>query len=189
MRATNTAIAYTYTRACVIGLIVKGDMYWKYDVTAGQVEDGYPKKYGSTKLFPGVPAGLDAAVAHPSNGKNVYFFKGDEYWRYDMTKGAVDKGYPHTYGNSTWPGVPANVDAAMSHWSDHTSIFFFKGSEHWKYNYAKTALYPGYPKPFGTGTGYFEGVPSGLAAGFNRCGPEGPPQFGAGCEFMLPSKY
>ena len=165
----------------------KGSQYWKYDLAAAAVEAGYPKAYGgSTKLFPGVPADLDAALSHPSDGKSVYFFKGSQYWKYDMSTTAVVGGYPKTYGNGTslWPGVPHGVDAAVAHWSDGVSVFFFKGSQVWMYDVAASKLYDGYPKAYGAGTGNFEGVPSGLAAAFNRCGVDGPPQFGASCEIQ-----
>jgi hypothetical protein len=106
-----------------------------------------------------------------------------KYWKYDMTTSSVMNGYPHAYGNTSfWSGVPADVDAAISHWSDGQSVFFFKGSQFWKYDIIAAALYPGYPKLFGKSTGNFEGVPSGLSTGFSRCGLAGPPQFGASCE-------
>ena len=167
----------------------KGNRYWKYNLMASAVEPGYPHAYGGdTKRFPGVPADLDAAVSHPYDGKSVYFFKGDRYWKYDMTTGRVMHGYPIVYGKtSTWHGIPADVDAAMSHWSDGASVFFFKGSVFWKFNVIAGALYPGYPKAFGNNKGgagrSFGGVPRSMAAGFNRCGPFGSPQFGASCRY------
>ena len=99
---------------------------------------------------------MDAAAAHPNDGKSVYFFKGDRYWKYDMTEGALYPGYQggKPYGGETgaWPGIPSDVDAALSHWSDGTSVFFFKGNMHWKYDITTASLDPAYPKPFGTGT-------------------------------------
>ena len=173
----------------------KGNRYWKFDTLGNALEPGFPPSgnpYGSTSKFPGVPAGLDAAVSHPNDGKSIYFFKNSEYWKYDMGAGAVIHGYPKAYGGSTglWPGIPANVDAAMPHWNDGTSIFFFKGGLVYKYNIHSGASDQGYPRPYGTGTGGggsegdllvdFQGVPHNLSAGgFNRCGETGPPQFGA----------
>ena len=151
---------------------------------ASKVERGYPAVYGTTNRFPGIPADLDASASHPNDGASVYFFKGKRYWKYDMATGRVLQGYPRTYGAGTtyFPGIPAHVDAAMSHWSDGASIFFFKGSQVYKYDYVAGALYPGYPAQFGPGEKHFTGVPSGMAANFNRCGASGPPQFGARCE-------
>ena len=110
----------------------KGNHYWKFDTLGNKVERGFAPNghpYGNTSDFPGVPAGLDAAVSHPSDGKSVYFFKNTEYWKYDMAVGAVVHGYPKPYGGSTglWPGIPASVDAAMPHWNDGFSIFLLQG--------------------------------------------------------------
>jgi hypothetical protein len=82
---------------------------------------------------------------------------------------------------STSQGIPADLDAAISHWSDGESVYLFKGSQYYRYSLAKNALLAGYPKSYGTGTGNFEGVPIGLAAGVSRCGSSGPVQFGASC--------
>lgn len=163
----------------------KGNHYWKFDTLRNSVEPGFPpsgRPYGNTLDFPKVPAGLDAAVSHPSDGKSIYFFKNSEYWKYDMAVGAVISGYPKPYGGSTglWPGIPASVDAAMPHWNDGSSIFFFKGGLVYKYNIHSAASEQGYPRPYGTGTEDFQGVPHNLSAGgFNRCGETGPPEFGA----------
>jgi hypothetical protein len=162
----------------------QGSQYWKYSITDGSVLPGYPLTYGTgTGFWPGVPASPDAALSHPSDGRSVYFFKGSQYWKYDMVTAALVPGYPQTYGTGTgnWPGVPSNLDAAISHWSDGTSAYFFKGSQYWKYSIGTGSLYAGYPKAYGAGTGNFEGVPAGLSAGVNRCGASGPVQFGAGC--------
>jgi hypothetical protein len=143
---------------------LEGPQIWKFDVLGNSVEPGFPPDgapYGSTSYFPGVPAGLDAAVSHPNDGKSIYFFKQSEYWKYDMSVGAVVHGYPKPYGGSTglWPGIPASVDAAMPHWNDGVSIFFFKGRLVYKYNIDSGASEQGYPRPYGTGTEDFQGVP------------------------------
>ena len=160
----------------------KGNQYWKFDTLGNSVESGYPAVYGNTSDFPGVPAGLDAAVSHPTDGKSIYFFKNSEYWKYDTAVGAVLHGYPKKYGGSTglWPGIPDSVDAAMPHWDDGVSIFFFKGRQVYKYQLGQNVVEQGYPRPYGTGTEDFQGVPHNLSAGgFNRCGETGPPQFDA----------
>jgi hypothetical protein len=164
----------------------KGNQYWQFHTVTNSIGRGYPAVYGNTSDFPGVPAGLDAAVSHPIDGRSIYFFKGSEYWKYDMAVGAVLHGYPKPYGGSTgaWPGIPASVDAAMPHWNDGVSIFFFKGRQVYKYQLDQNVVEQGYPAPYGTGTENFRGVPHNLSAGgFNRCGESGPPQFGAkGCK-------
>ena len=66
-------------------------------------------------------------MSHVSDGKSVYFFKGDQYWKYDMSAGALYSGYPTVYGNGTgnWPGIPESLDAAVPQWSDGKSVYLF----------------------------------------------------------------
>jgi phospholipase C len=161
----------------------KGSQFWMYDLLQAKGLAGYPRSFPSPGNFPGAPTSPDAALSHPSDGKSVYFFKGASYWKYDLASGAMVAGYPKTYGAGTgrWSGIPADLNAAISHWSDGKSVYLFKGTQYYKYDLDKDALLPGYPRAYGTGTGHFEGVPAGLAAGVNRCGSSGPVQFGAGC--------
>ncbi len=77
----------------------------------------------------GVPANPDTAVHHP-NG-NIYFFKGDRYWRYNPTTFQVDKANARI-GIDGWAGVPHNLDAALLHPSNG-KIYFFKGDCYYRY--------------------------------------------------------
>lgn len=77
-----------------------GDKYWVFkEVTA---EPGYPRslvEMGSTLPEEGV----DAALRWEPVGK-TYFFKGDQYWRYNEDKHTTDPGYPKPI--AVWKGIP-----------------------------------------------------------------------------------
>ena len=98
----------------------RGDRYLRYDVATDTVDDGFPlPTAGSWAGFAeaGFATGIDAAV-NWGNGK-AYFFRGDEYLRYDIAGDAVDDGYPLPVAGN-WPGLAeagvAAPDAAVA-WS------------------------------------------------------------------------
>jgi hypothetical protein len=120
--------------------------YVWYDSCANAVPSG-----GS---FPGLPPDLDAAVPHNNDGKSVYFFKGSQYWKFDLLALAVEDGYPKVYGNtSLFPGVPHDLDAAVSHQSDGRHVYFFKGDQYWRFDLDAGTMDSGYPSPLQAGWG------------------------------------
>ncbi|XP_061115055.1 matrix metalloproteinase-19-like [Conger conger] len=70
-------------------LFFKGCSYWQLDELAYATFDTRPKPTG--ELFPGVPSNLDAALSWTDS--NIYFFKGDQYWRINKQL-KVESGYP-----------------------------------------------------------------------------------------------
>ncbi len=82
----------------------KGSQYIRYDVKADRADSGYPKPINS-ETWPGIiwTDGVDDVVSW-GNGK-AYFFKGNQYIRYDVKADRADSGYPKPVDNSTWPGV------------------------------------------------------------------------------------
>ncbi|ODM96442.1 Matrix metalloproteinase-14 [Orchesella cincta] len=78
-------------------------------------------------VFYGLPGHLDAAATY--KGK-TYFFKGDQYWRYDNRK--IDGDFPRKISEG-FPGIPNNLDAAFT-WSGDENIYFFKGDKYWGFN-------------------------------------------------------
>ena len=57
------------------------------------------------------PTGVDAALNW--DGKYIYFFKGEEYLRYNFSSDKVGKGYPKKISEG-WKGLPgSNLDAAF----------------------------------------------------------------------------
>jgi hypothetical protein len=93
---------------------------------------------------------------------HVYFSKGAQYWKYDLAAAKVLPGYPMPFPSpGHFMGAPTSPDAALSHPFDGKSIYFFKNSSYWKYDFSTGAMVAGYPRTYGTGTGRWEGE-SGL---------------------------
>ncbi|MFN8442083.1 MAG: hemopexin repeat-containing protein [Caldilineaceae bacterium] len=83
---------------------------------------------------------IDAATTW-SNGK-TYFFKGDEYIRYDIMTDQADPGYPGKICEG-WSGLwESDIDAVMTWPSGKT--YFFKDDEYIRYDIATDQADPGY---------------------------------------------
>jgi len=99
--------------------------------------------------LPSELANMDAALQWARNGK-VYFFKGNQYWRYDTVRKSVDIRYPK-YIADGWRGVvPDNIDAAVQ-WKNHKS-YFFKGLNYNAiddYSVTVPRVEPPYPRKIG----------------------------------------
>uniref|UniRef100_A0A8C2WNJ2 Matrix metallopeptidase 19 n=1 Tax=Cyclopterus lumpus TaxID=8103 RepID=A0A8C2WNJ2_CYCLU len=70
-------------------VFIKGSEHWQWDELKYTDLSLYPKPL--SMLFTGVPSSPDAAFTW-TNG-NIFFFKGDEYWRVNKLL-SVDRGYP-----------------------------------------------------------------------------------------------
>jgi len=134
----------------------RGNRYVRYDIKADRVDPGYPKPING-ETWPGVPwtDGIDAAV-NWGNGK-AYFFRGNQYVRYDIKADRVDPGYPKPINGETWPGVPwmDGIDAAVN-WGNGKA-YFFRGNQYVRYDIKADRVDPGYPKPINGET--WPGVP------------------------------
>lgn len=62
--------------------------------------------------FPTTVKRIDAAFVWLRNNR-IYFFAGDQYWRYDASRRILETGYPRLIRDA-WIGVPTPVDAAIS---------------------------------------------------------------------------
>ncbi len=84
--------------------LFKGNKYIRFDVEEDKVDSGYPKliKTGWVGFPDSFASGIDAAILWP-NGK-AFFFKGDEYIRFDINTDKVDPGYPKSIVDN-WPGL------------------------------------------------------------------------------------
>lgn len=81
------------------------------------------------------------------NGK-IYFFKGDEYVRFDASTKKMDAGYPRKI-KSAWKGLWADgIEAAMVD-SFNGKAYFFKGSQYIRYDIKADHADAGYPLPIG----------------------------------------
>lgn len=77
-----------------------GDRYWVFKEVAA--EPGYP--HSLVEMGSSLPKeGIDTALRWEPVGK-TYFFKGDQYWRYNEEKQATDPGYPKPI--AVWKGIP-----------------------------------------------------------------------------------
>jgi hemopexin len=90
----------------------------------------------------------------------VYFFKGDQYLRYDIAADRVDPGYPLPIAGH-WPGLwTDHIDAGVV-WPNGKA-YFFRGSQYIRYDIATDKADPGYPADIKSG---WPGFPSDFAAG------------------------
>lgn len=81
---------------------------------------------------------------YPPFNFKAYFFRADEYIRYDIFKDRADELYPKKI-KGYWPGVWAEgIDSAVA-WPNN-KVYFFKGSEYIRYDFNKDKADPGYPK-------------------------------------------
>ena len=112
-----------------------GNQYSRYDVGTAKIGDGYPLTI-SGNFANGWPQSWSSIDAAANIGaEKVYFFKGNQYLRYDTKSGKVDNGYPLAIqGNfcNNWPSGWANVDAAVN--LENGNIYFFRGRDYIRYN-------------------------------------------------------
>jgi hypothetical protein len=99
----------------------------------------YPRKIADG--WPGLwTQDIDAAVLW-NNGK-IYFFKGNQYMRYDVASAKVDPDYPRSI-SLNWQGLwPGDIDAAVL-WNNGTA-YFFKGAKYVRYDVASGKVDPHY---------------------------------------------
>ena len=120
----------------------KGSRYYTYDrvLNARLLEEGsiYDKFRGLGRDVTKV----DAAFIWKKNGR-MYLFAGDDYYRYDESRGRIDYGYPRKI-NAAWNGVPDNVDAVFIWRNEKT--YFFKGNQFYRMDDSTISVQTGYPR-------------------------------------------
>ena len=127
----------------------KGDEYVSFDLYKNYFDWGYPQKISQSEWF-NFPEqfhqGIDAGVIW-ADGK-AFFFRGNEYIRYDLYKNQVEFGYPQKLDNGNWMGWPEHfyqgIDAAVL-WNNGKA-YFFKGDEYIRYDIYQEMMDPDYPK-------------------------------------------
>jgi hemopexin len=106
------------------------------------VEPAWPKDIASHWTGLAWDRDIDAAV-NWGDGK-VYFFKDDQYVRYDVASDRAEPGWPKRIRDH-WPGLwQRDIDAAVNWWNG--KAYFFKGAEYVRYDIAADAVDAGYPK-------------------------------------------
>ena len=73
-------------------------------------------------------------------GDTSYVFVGNDYSK--MIDDDIAPGYPRKISEN-WPGLPGNIDAAVT-WTVKHFTYFFKGDKYWRFNDETPS--PGYPK-------------------------------------------
>lgn len=95
--------------------IFKGSLYWRF--FNGVASSGYPRPISNW----GLPANIDAVFRWTGNDR-IYFFKGDQYYRYNTMTYRIDPGYPRPL--SVWNNVRGPVSAVLDIASNS---YFFSG--------------------------------------------------------------
>ena len=86
---------------------------------------------------------IDDAFYWKGNSK-VYFFRGDEYVRYDTKSEKMDNGFPKKIKDQ-WRGLEifTKIDASLP-WKD--KVYFFSGNQYLRFDFKSNRIDPGYPK-------------------------------------------
>ncbi|KAL1020721.1 hypothetical protein UPYG_G00003780 [Umbra pygmaea] len=138
--------------AIMLGPLRKTYMFSGQYVWTVSDKDGYTKPILISVLWKDLPGSLNAAV-HSQKTNKSYFLKGDKVWRYSRFK--LDIGFPKFLAS-----IPSNVDSALY---VNRKVIFFKGSQYWEWDEARTVDLKKYPKPI---SHLFSGVPYNLDAAF-----------------------
>lgn len=136
--------AHVWTYSQNKAYFFKDHHYWMYDNNKGQIIDGYPRNISTDFRaipgtgFPNIPDHIDS-VFFDRRDSNLYFFKGNLVYGYDVSRGKEGcclPGYPR-YIKKEFPSVvpkfhlPSNLDSVYFSYTDHT-VYFFKGHRFWK---------------------------------------------------------
>ena len=135
----------------------KGNKYFQYDIASDSIDEGFPKKI--SEGWPGVFGdNIDAVAVWPEGSQfegKAYFFKGDQYIRFDIASNCADPGYPQSIGDGNWPGLFEGDIDAVCVWPGGTpyegKAYFFRGDEYIRYDIAADRADPGYPCKIGGG--------------------------------------
>lgn len=126
----------------------KGGRYVRYDWPTGQVDAGYPLNLTEWKLPPEFVAGIDAAVnGWGSFAGKAYFFKDNQYVRYDWASESVDLDFPRELSKWELPSpCSLQVDAALEGqgaWAN--KAYFFHHGVYVRYDWASETCDAGFP--------------------------------------------
>ncbi|XP_016065992.1 PREDICTED: matrix metalloproteinase-21 [Miniopterus natalensis] len=128
----------------------RNSWYWLYENRNNRTRYGDPIPILTG--WHGVPAqGIDAVVHIWTWRRDErYFFKGNQYWRYDsdrdqaLTEDEHGKGYPRLISEG-FPGVPSPLDTAFYDRRKQL-IYFFKGSLVFAFDVNRNQVLSSYPK-------------------------------------------
>lgn len=106
--------------------------------------------------FPHVSAPIDASLYW--NGY-LFLFKENTYWKYKnkrlITNKTIQEGFK---------GLPKGPFDDVFKWNINKKIYFFRGSQYWKYDSRIGRVTDGYPKPISL---HWKGIPNDIDAAFS----------------------
>lgn len=150
------------------GYFFRGSQYLRYDYGDDLPDAGYPKDIAAN--WHGLPQGFRSSFDATVNGQKgfagkLYFFKGDQYVRYDWATDRTDPGYPKPIV-ANWHGLPAgftsSFDSAVTGKGPFSGkAYFMKGNQYIRYDWATDRTDPGYPRPI---AGNWPGLPTGFTS-------------------------
>ncbi|MVN75093.1 hypothetical protein GO988_02010 [Hymenobacter sp. HMF4947] len=144
------------------------NQYVRYDWQPGQDRAEFgtvltAPAWNMPPLFADNPDGMLDGQG-PYQGK-VYFFKGNQYSRYDWAGNCQDAGYPQALSAWGLQGAFASIDACMNGQLGYAPYaYFLKGSQYMRYEWATDRLSEGYPRPL---TAW--GLKGAFASGIDAC--------------------
>ena len=135
----------------------KGNKYIRYDISSDCADAGYPKTINDDTWeglkFSDGSRRVDAAF-YTGAGK-IYFFRGNEYIRFDIGDDEADFDDPRNITfetKGTWPGLrfsstPTTIDAAFFSGTMSRKAYFFKGNQYIRYDLGDDCADEDYPRP------------------------------------------
>lgn len=121
------------------GYFFEGNQYFGYDWKTDEIDYGYPLALTAWKLTGSFASGVDAALngAGKYAGK-AYFFKGNQYTRYDWKTNSIDAGFPAALSLWNLPapfssGVKATTNGQLKYAG---KAYFFRGNQYVRYDWA-----------------------------------------------------
>jgi len=127
--------AFRYDKNPGYVYVFSGQWYYRlkpYDYDNNNKLPWYDSEAGPKRIqdgFPGLPSNLDAAVENINNANQLYAFKGNEYFLFDISsKSVVEQG---TLAD-LWPtDPPTKIDGALKR--SNSEMGFLSGDKMWKY--------------------------------------------------------
>lgn len=133
-----------------------------YTLTSGNLNEGSggkPVYICTSSDRPSIIA-MDTCFTYGKD-KKTYFFKGDQFWKFDDNRENIAKNYPQPI-TSKWGDIPGDLDAVFT-WGKNDKTYFFKGNKFWEYDDQRLKISPGYPKLI---KDFWKGVPDNIDSVF-----------------------
>jgi GH24 family phage-related lysozyme (muramidase) len=127
--------------------LFKGGQYLRYDWDTDTVDSGYPAASMAWSLPSPFSQGVDAAVNGlgeykvPAFYGKSYFFRGNQYVRYDWDSDAIDVGPAPLTAWGLTGKFASGIDAAVNGQGKYFGkLYFFKGDTYVRYDWATDKL-------------------------------------------------